>query len=155
MKTLIILFLTFSIQAQQATTKLGKVLLSTHSPRKAKFINKIYKHAVMVKETYGVPISVTIGIAAFESSWGTSRRATQDKNFLGIKKNHKFCIYEARVESFHDFGRTLNQQCYQAIKPKTVPYWYLSLRVCGYCSEPSYLRILNNIIQYNNLQELD
>lgn len=154
MKTIIaILFLAFTIQAQTANTKLGKVLLSIENKKVSKFINKIYKHAVMVRDSYNVPICITIGISCYETGYGTSKACKELKNWFGLRQHHKICIYEARIESFHHFGRTLNQSCYRSLKPKTMLDWFYAILLCNY-GEPNYIHTLNKIILKYNLNEL-
>lgn len=122
----------------------------------------------------GVPASVKMAQAIFESGDGNSTLATRANNHFGIKchdwsgrriyhdddeRNECFRRYSHVEESFRDHsdfltGRTryaalfsLDQDDYKG--------WARGLKASGYATNPSYDRLLIRIIEENELYKLD
>lgn len=89
-----------------------------------KYIENYYPLALSASKKYGIDPVVILAQGAHESAWGTSRIATQAKNFFGIttggKPNEywkgdaynattglKFRVYANPVDSFMDFARLI------------------------------------------------
>lgn len=154
MKTIIILLLAFQLQAQTASTTLGKVLLSIKRDNVSIFVNSVYKDAKRITDSTNIPIAIVIGQSALETKYGESRLCVEDNNHFGIRRNHKFMVYESRAASFDDYKKVLCQECYRKEKPEKLQQWYDALEKCGYFTSKTYIKKLNNIIFTYNLDLL-
>ena len=71
----------------------------------------------MVKEKYGVPESVTLGQAIYESGLGKSNIANQANNWFGMKGsgtagqyNGTWAKYNSVYDSFDAYGKLLTKE---------------------------------------------
>ena len=100
-----------------------------------------YAHGV--KEKYGVPESVTLGQAIYESSLGQSNIAKQANNWFGMKGTGTAGSYNGWQkfnnvsESFDAYGKLLSKERYTSqTKNATTTAEYLQGIVNGgYCSD--------------------
>lgn len=154
MKTILILLLAFQLQAQTAKTTLGKVLLSIEIDHVSIFVNSVYKNAKKISDSTNIPIAIIIGQSALETKYGQSRRCIEDKNYFGVKRNHKYMVYKNKDQSFVDYAKVLCQKCYTDKNPETLQDWYTALEECGYFTSKTYIKKLNNIIFRFNIDLL-
>lgn len=122
-----------------------------------------YAHAV--KEKYGVPESVTLGQAIYESQLGQSNMAQQANNWFGLKGSGTAGSYSSRgsnwqkynnvSESFDAYGKLLTNDRYtKYTKNATTTSEYLQGIVQGgYCSDAGYVTDVLNIINSNGLEK--
>ncbi len=156
--TVLMLMISISLQAQKnkavAYKPLGKVLLAIDNAKISCFINKHYKAAKRLELNYGIPPALTIAQAALESGWGKSRLATEDKNYFGIRRNHKNMKYSSIKESFEDYAAVLQNRCYNLHAPKNLDEWMQALTECHYCTKKGYTGHLKQIIKKYKLDTL-
>lgn len=126
---------------------------------------ELESYAHSVKEKYGVPESVTLGQAIYESSLGTSNMAKQANNWFGLKGTGTAGSYQSRgsswqkynnvAESFDAYGKLLSNERYtKYTKNATTTSEYLQGIVKGgYCSDAGYVTEVLNIINSNNLEK--
>ena len=118
-----------------------------------------YAHGV--KEKYGVPESVTLGQAIYESSLGQSNIAKQANNWFGMKGTGTAGSYNGWQkfnnvsESFDAYGKLLSKDRYTShTKNATTTAEYLQGIVNGgYCSDAGYVSNVLKIINDNNLEQ--
>ena len=127
-----------------------------------KIDNEIVNYAHMVKEKYGVPESVTLGQAIYESGLGKSNIANKANNWFGMKGsgtagqyNGTWAKYISVYDSFDAYGKLLSKDRYtKHTKNATTTAEYLQGVVDGgYCPDTGYVTDVLNIINSNNLEK--
>ena len=127
-----------------------------------KIDNEIVNYAHMVKEKYGVPESVTLGQAIYESGLGKSNIANKANNWFGMKGsgnagqyNGTWAKYNSVYDSFDAYGKLLSKERYtKHTKNATTTAQYLQGVVDGgYCPDAGYVTDVLNIINDNNLEK--
>jgi LysM repeat protein len=123
----------------------------------------------------GVPASITLAQAAFESGDGNSELAREANNHFGIKchkewtgetfiqdddhRNECFRKYNSVLESFDDhsnFLRTRDRYLFLFSYDRTdYKSWAYGLKKAGYATNPEYPQRLIKIIEENQLYYLD
>ena len=131
--------------------------------------------AINHQKKYGIPASITLAQAAFESGWGRSRLATQGNNYFGIKchtawkgdtiyadddhPNECFRKYENASESFEDHAKFLmNNSRYRSLfdlDPTDYVGWAKGLKAAGYATSAVYAEKLIILIRQNGLDKYD
>lgn len=123
---------------------------------------------------YKIPASITMAQAILESGSGNSALALKANNHFGIKchgwkgkkmykdddaKDECFRAYQTAAESFKDHSLFLEKNSrydflfmYEQSDYKS---WAKGLKKAGYATNPKYPRLLIDIIEKYNLQELD
>ena len=123
---------------------------------------------------YKIPASITMAQAILESGSGNSALALKANNHFGIKchgwkgkemykdddaKDECFRAYQTAEESFKDHSLFLEKNSrydflfmYEQSDYKS---WAKGLKKAGYAANPKYPRLLIDIIEKYNLQELD
>ena len=123
---------------------------------------------------YKIPASITMAQAILESGSGNSALALKANNHFGIKchgwkgkkmykdddaKDECFRAYQTAEESFKDHSLFLEKNSrydflfiYEQSDYKS---WAKGLKKAGYATNPKYPRLLIDIIEKYNLQELD
>lgn len=126
-----------------------------------KIDNEIVNYAHMVKEKYGVPESVTLGQAIYESGLGKSNIANKANNWFGMKGsgnagqyNGTWAKYNSVYDSFDAYGKLLSKERYtKHTKNASTTAQYLQGVVDGgYCPDAGYVTDVLNIINDNNLE---
>lgn len=123
--------------------------------------SELENYAHGVKEKYGVPESVTLGQAIYESSLGQSNIAKQANNWFGMKGTGTAGSYNGWQkfnnvsESFDAYGKLLSKDRYTShTKNATTTAEYLQGIVNGgYCSDAGYVSNVLKIIHDNNLEQ--
>lgn len=123
---------------------------------------------------YGIPASVTLAQAIYESTYGTSPLSEKSNNHFGIKgtnngqyvtatdntANEKFRKYDNVSESYEDHSKFLMGARYRAqtknLSPDDYEGWAKGLQKAGYASPPDgYAAKLINEIKAYNLDKYD
>ena len=136
-----------------------------------RYTNIVLEH----QDIYGIPASIKMAQAIFESGNGNSRLATQANNHFGIKckKNwigesishdddaigECFRKYNSDEESFKDHSKFLDDspryESLFALDPMDYKAWAHGLKAAGYATNPKYASIIITIIEDNELYLLD
>jgi hypothetical protein len=139
------------------------------------FIDKYAKLAVQEYNESGVPASVTLAQAIYESGCGSSYLATFGNNFFGIKchkgwvgdsliqddETHNECFrsYDSPGISFADHSKFLKTRSrYQflfCIPVSNYQAWCDGLQTAGYATDKKYASTLIYIIKKYRLYQLD
>jgi len=142
---------------------------------RAEYIERFKSDAVKDMLKTGVPASITLAQAVFESDNGNSMLARTANNHFGIKchkewggethnqdddhKNECFRKYNSVLESYDDhsnFLRTRERYAFLFSLPKTdYKAWASGLKQAGYATNPNYPAHLIKIIEENQLYVLD
>ena len=155
MKTLLIIcLLLITIQGNSTSGQRGETLCSIQNRKVSKFFNSIWNEARRINEETGVPMAIIMGMSALETGFCKSRRCTQDCNYFSVKRNHSYCIYNSKLDSFTDFAKVVEKSCYLNLQPVTLVDWYEALECCGYAESKQYVRKLNFIIFKYNLDKV-
>ena len=127
-----------------------------------KIDSEIINYAHMVKEKYGVPESVTLGQAIYESGLGKSNIANQANNWFGMKGsgnagqyNGTWAKYNSVYDSFDAYGKLLTKERYttHTKNAKTTAEYLQGIVDGGYCPDDGYVTDVLNIINDNNLEQ--
>ncbi len=139
------------------------------------YIAKYKELAQKQMQLSGIPASIIMGQACFESDNGNSRLATEANNHFGIKCNNSwkgpsirhdddalqecFRKYDSPEGSFadhSDFLRYRDRYAFLFELPATdYKAWAYGLKKAGYATNPAYAERLIKIIEDNKLYELD
>lgn len=139
------------------------------------YISNYYEHAVNQMIEHGVPASVTLAQAIFESRCGSSALAKKSNNHFGIKchttwtgdtvvktddtLNECFRKYNSVEDSYEDHSLFLKSRSrYAALfKIPVTDYkaWCRGLKTAGYATYPLYAEELIKIIDEYKLYTLD
>ena len=127
-----------------------------------KIDNEIVNYAHMVKEKYGVPESVTLGQAIYESGLGKSNIANKANNWFGMKGsgtagqyNGTWAKYNSVYDSFDAYGKLLTKERYtkHTKNASTTAQYLQGIVDGGYCPDAGYVTDVLNIINDNNLEK--
>ena len=127
-----------------------------------KIDNEIVNYAHMVKEKYGVPESVTLGQAIYESGLGKSNIANKANNWFGMKGsgtagqyNGTWAKYNSVYDSFDAYGKLLSKDRYTKYtkNASTTAQYLQGIVDGGYCPDAGYVTDVLNIINDNNLEK--
>ena len=154
----------------------ASVQAGTHPKMSREEYIALYKNdAVKDMLKTGVPASITLAQAVFESDNGNSELARSANNHFGIKchkewtgetysqddehRNECFRKYNSVLESFDDhsnFLRTRDRYAFLFTLPKTdYKAWANGLKQAGYATNPDYPALIIKIIEENQLYVLD
>lgn len=123
------------------------------------YFEKYQTIADSLESVYGIPSSIMLAIAYYESGGGNSKVAKQSNNHFGIKGtnykvNSKYKYYESDTASYVGFCNVIsNKKFYTKLKGCTdVGKWINSISACGYASNASaWSKVVLNIIKSKNL----
>ncbi len=152
--------------------------LDTASGQQRAFLSAIVPLAIRLQTAYRIPASATVGMAIYESRYGTSVLAQEHNNFFGIKAldpswsgektyqptrdsgvaTHayfrKYPSMESGIEGYAQFLR--NSERYQgAFGARRGIDFIQSVLKAGYCPDGDYAGNVSNIIERHRLAELD
>jgi lysozyme len=143
------------------------------------FIQSVAPGAIQGWNKYGVLPSITVAQAILESGWGSSTLSTRAHNLFGIKGsyngnyvnmptrevyngqsvyiNDNFRAYANNSESVEDHGNFLyvNSRYRNLLGDTNYVSVANKLRQDGYATDPSYARLLIQLVQENGLTQLD
>jgi len=140
----------------------------------SKYIEMYRELAIEQMELYGIPASITLAQAIFESGHGNSMLAIKGNNHFGIKchsswkgkrlykdddkKNECFRSYKTVRESYVDHSKFLQGKRYQFLydlEPTDYKGWAKGLKKAGYATSKTYADMLIKKIEKNKLYLLD
>ena len=130
------------------------------------YIDRYSPMAVEQQKAYAIPASITLAQGLLESAAGRSTLATRGNNHFGIKchsgwtgdtllrsddaPDECFRAYATPAESFADHSRFLLRKRYAPLfdlDPTDYQAWAITLRECGYATDPNYASRLITIIE--------
>lgn len=130
------------------------------------YIDRYSPLAVEQQQAYGIPASITLAQGLLESAAGRSTLATRGNNHFGIKchsgwtgdtllrsddaPDECFRAYNSAAESFADHSKFLLRKRYAplfTLDPTDWQSWAVTLRKCGYATDPNYASRLITIIE--------
>ena len=152
MKTIIIL--TAFLLCSFAPSQRWELLKNISNKKVGIFINNIYEDALKIHESTGVPLAIIIGQSCLETGYGSSKLCRNNCNYFGVRRNHKYMIYDSKEDSFSDYGKVMCQKCYSSLNPKSLGEWYNALVSCGYAESKEYIWKLKSIIKKYGLDKL-
>ena len=123
----------------------------------SKFSDEDITLAKKVYSTYGVPVSVTLGMYALESGYGKS--TVGKNNYFNIKGNGQggYRDYISKEESFMDFGKLLSNERYtsQTANANSIEEYVQGVKNGGYAEDNQYVSKVMSVIKSNNLTQYD
>ena len=140
---------------------------------RAEYIAEWKDVAIDQMEKHGIPASITLAQAIFESGDGNSELARKANNHFGIKchdwqgkksyhdddkRNECFRKYGNARESFDDHSLFLQRSRYSFLfdyKVTDYKSWAKGLKKAGYATNPKYPELLIRLIEENNLAQYD
>lgn len=156
MKYLLLIFLfltTYCIKAQQNASL---------------YIDKFDSLAVEVKNTYGIPASVVLGIALHESGAGTSKLCRVNHNHFGVKGRVKspktksgykigYRTFDTDEAAYLHFGEMISRKKYYTELKNSMDYmtWLKAMKRAKYATSSHWIPRVANIIKKYNLTQLD
>lgn len=117
--------------------------------------SELENYAHEVRQKYGVPESVTLAQAIYESSLGKSNLAKNNNNWFGIKSSTGWAKYGSTRESFLAYGKLLSKERYTKYtkNAKTSADYINGVIKGGYCDDAGYTTNILSIISSNNLEK--
>ena len=136
------------------------------------FIAYVAPIAQAEQKIHNIPASITIAQAILESSWGTSRLATEANNYFGIKCwckgtdndcirecdedcQQRFKTYPNMWRSFRAHSLFLDKEKYRWMKGRGWRFWADNLGPSGYATSKVYGKSLRSIIIRYKLYRYD
>lgn len=124
------------------------------------FISKFRPLATTLKNEWGIPVSIILGVSILESGSGTSINCRQLNNYFGITgknqlKNRRsmYKQYLSAEESFKDFCRMISRKKFYPGLKRNMNYrsWLKSMNHSNYATAKNIwiTRITNIIVKYN------
>lgn len=160
----ILIFLSFSYQAQPAERKLTR----------NQYIEMFSDEAIDQMVKYKIPASITLAQGILESGNGNSSLAKYSNNHFGIKchgwkgektfhdddkKNECFRKYSSPLESYEDHSIFLTTHSRYSflfdLKIRDYKSWAKGLKKAGYATNPKYADILIKLIEDHQLYNYD
>lgn len=152
--------------------------LDTASGHERTFLSAIIPSALRLQATYRIPASATVGMAIYESRYGTSALASEHNNFFGLKaidsnwtgpKTYQqtrdsgvltyayfreFPDMDSGVQGYAEFLRSRDR--YQSAFGLHSGIEFVSaILKAGYCPDKDYASNVAGIIERHHLAELD
>lgn len=173
-----VLALFATLQLDLATVILAKSKCPAQGPRRSvdKYCELYAKEAQNQMRKYGVPASITLAQGMLESGYGSSYLAVVANNHFGIKAyrinwtgEKVYCDDDTQDEPFCKFSSVLagyeyhstflrdNSRYARLFKLDVRDYesWAQGLKDCGYATNPSYAKLLIDLIEKNHLDYYD
>lgn len=116
---------------------------------------ELENYAHEVRQKYGVPESVTLAQAIYESSLGKSNLAKNNNNWFGIKSPSGWAKYDSVHDGFLAYGKLLSNERYTKYTKdaKTSAEYINGVIKGGYCDDDGYTTNIISIINSNNLEK--
>ncbi len=131
--------------------------------------------AIQIRDSHGIPASITLAQALLESGNGLSRVTREGRNHFGFKcgkswtgrfvladddkPKERFRAYDTDLESYADYARLLRTDHYnkhlKGLSPKDYKGWAKGLKAAGYATDPPYAKKLINLIELYDLHQYD
>ncbi|MDR0533700.1 MAG: glucosaminidase domain-containing protein [Verrucomicrobiales bacterium] len=161
----------------QLAKKISTVL-DTANGAKRQFLEQALPEAIRIQVQYGIPASVTISQAIYESGYGQSDLAKEAHNYFGMKAfaeswkgdsinmptkdlgvatRANFRVYKDMSSGFQGYADFLkaNDRYRAAFYTKSGEAFLSRILAAGYCPDSSYAPAIKTIMQRHNLEELD
>ncbi len=129
------------------------------------YIAKFLPLAITLKETWGIPVSIILGVSILESGSGTSLNCRQLNNYFGMTgKNHlkhrrtMYKQYASANESFEDFCSMISKKKYYIKLKNSMNYsaWLVSMNNGNYASAKGiWISRITNVIKKQALYKYD
>ncbi len=139
-----------TLQAQKATSH---------------YVNKYVDLAISLKEKWGIPVSIILGVSILESGSGTSINCRQLNNFFGVTgKNHlkhrrtMYKQYASAEDSFDDFCGIVSRKKYYRKLKNNMNYqaWLTAMNHGNYAGAKGvWVSRITNIIKKQSLYKYD
>lgn len=163
------------------TMQLAKTIqgvLDTTDGSQRRFLTAILPEALRLQTLYKIPVSATIGMAIYESGWGTSPLAKENHNYFGMKalgddwagdtvvRNTKdlgqrtlasfrsFPDMKSGLEGYATFLRTKDRYA-KAFELRNGAKFVETIAKAGYCPDSNYAISVEKIISRYKLGTLD
>lgn len=163
------------------TMQLAKTIqgvLDTTSGAQRRFMVSILPEALRLQTLYKIPVSATIGMAIYESGYGSSPLAKENHNYFGMKaqgedwegdtvvRNTKdlgqrtlasfrsFPDMKSGLEGYATFLRTKDRYS-KAFELRAGPKFVETIARAGYCPDSNYASSVATIIGRHKLATLD
>ena len=127
-----------------------------HPPHVCEYLTKHYPYALSTYIEFGVPISLTLAVGAYESGYGKSFAAKEKCNFFGLVKGNM--PFNNMAQCYRFWGYLLTTERYRKIHALPHTNWRMwchSLGYLGYNPRETYGDSLIEVIEYLKLYELD
>lgn len=129
------------------------------------FIQRHVKEAQELREKWGIPASIILGVALHESGAGTSRNAKELNNYFGVKgsnnlthRKSSYKAFESAKDAFNSFCSMISRkQYYQKLKGNMNPKkWLAAMNSAGYATiGQEWVDKINSIIYKQKLTTYD
>ena len=152
----------------------GFASVNTKKLSKQEYVEQWKATAIEQMEEFRIPASITMAQAILESANGNSELARKANNHFGIKchgwkgkkmykdddkKDDCFRVYKSAKQSFEDHSDFLTRYNRYAFlfdyKIDDYKSWAKGLKKAGYATNPKYPRLLIDLIEDLNLDDLD
>lgn len=140
-----------------------------------KYAEKYAPVALKERETYGIPVSITLAQGILESNAGDSRLSLESNNHFGIKCRSKcrgctcrnytdddvydmFRVFDSVWDSYREHSKLLTTRRYKhllKLNKKDYKKWAHGLKKAGYATDKRYAQKLIQIIEFLDLDRYD
>lgn len=116
------------------------------SAKQRQFLEKLAPLAREVEQQYGVPTTLTLAQAAYESGWNLS---PEENRFHGLRDTElDFIPYDSPEEAFLAYGdRLCNPRYWEAHKCQSPEGWLKAIVAAGYCPDAGYIESVQSIMK--------
>jgi flagellum-specific peptidoglycan hydrolase FlgJ len=168
---------TYFLEVGKTSEIKARVLQTTRSKKERDFLELAIPLALQVSEQYGVPPSAVVGMAVYESGYGSSALSKKHHNYFGMKADKKWTGRAVRMPTkdsgvrttavfrafpdaesgFAHFGEFLaSRPRYRgAFNYSDGPTFVRKVARAGYCPDLDYADAVKRIIKRHNLYLLD
>lgn len=163
------------------TMQLAKTIqgvLDTTNGNQRRFMTAILPEALRLQSLYKIPVSATIGMAIYESGYGSSPLAKENHNYFGMKAQgedwegdrvvrntrdlgqrtlasfRSFPDMKSGLEGYATFLRTKDRYS-KAFDLRSGPKFVETIARAGYCPDSNYATSVATIIARHKLSTLD
>ena len=117
------------------------------------FIRAVYKRAKYGEAETGIPATLMVAQACYESGYGGSDYSKQNKNILGLGGgSFKYSSYDECIDSYE--RNITGLSCYKKLfESDSLKDWVYGIGPAGYCPEPGYGDGVWGVIAYWDLED--
>lgn len=140
-------------------------LFSSAQKSTDRFIEKYLPLAQDLKQEWGIPISIILGVSIIESGSGTSLNAKQLNNFFGVKGKNSLKKRKSSYKQFASPKDSFEQFCSMISRKKFYPKlkgtnnyttWLHLMNASGYASaKGKWIKDISTVIRKFNLSLYD
>jgi flagellum-specific peptidoglycan hydrolase FlgJ len=134
----------------------------------ARYIDTYDSMAMVIREEYGIPASVVLGIALVESGAGTSKLCRVNHNHFGVRIRERssktksgyanvYKKYSSDIEAYQHFGELVSKKKYYATLEGNMDHlkWLKAMKAAKYATAPDWVPHINKTIHRYNLTRFD